>query len=365
MASQTVQGSYWFYAPNKIAPICFTVAFAISAAWHLIQCIMIRSWKITGLLPFTAVIFTAGFLTREIGAYHYDDSNLYIASTILIYMAPPILELANYHIFGRVLYYVPYSAPIHPGRTLTTFGFLSSIVEVLNGIGVAWTANHKLSSGMINVAAALLKASLIVQIVVILLFYSMIITFHVRCHGMGIMPRHIQIPILTLYATSFLVLIRCVYRTIEHFSNDGLGSNSQTNWRNLTPLVRYEWYFYAFEASLMLVVMVAWNVLHPRRFLPENHRIYLARDGVSEVQGPGWTDNRSFFVTLFDPFGCMSNTPANETPFWETDGIQPKWATQKLPTRRSFESSNGSPYGSPYESTNQTRNFNSANWSQW
>lgn len=49
---------------------------------------MIRSWKITGLLPFTAVIFTAGFLTREIGAYHYDDSNLYIASTILIYMAP-------------------------------------------------------------------------------------------------------------------------------------------------------------------------------------------------------------------------------------------------------------------------------------
>lgn len=35
-----------------------------------------------------ALIFTAGFITREIGAFHYDNLPVLIASTCLVYAAP-------------------------------------------------------------------------------------------------------------------------------------------------------------------------------------------------------------------------------------------------------------------------------------
>ncbi|KAF2150254.1 hypothetical protein K461DRAFT_287839 [Myriangium duriaei CBS 260.36] len=321
---QAVPGSYFLYAPNKGAPVSFAIWFAMSMGWHFYQCITTRSWKITGLLPFIGLIFTIAFVTREIGAYHYDNLNVYLTSTICMYMAPPILELAHYHIFGRVCYYMPYCSPIHPGRTLTTFGALSSIVEILNGIGVAWTANARIESGMRKVALALLQASLIIQIAVIGFFVTMMVVFHLRARRNGVFPRNVQIPLYTLYFTTLLILIRCVYRTVEHFSNDGLGDKANIPYAQWSPLVRYEWFFYVFEASLMITIMYLWNALHPRNYLPENFHIYLARDGVSEVVGPGWTDNRSFFVTLFDPFGFFSNRPKDEKPFWETDGIEPK-----------------------------------------
>lgn len=42
-----------------------------------------------------------------------------------------LVELANYHILGR---------------TLTTFAALSAVVEVLNGLGVAWAVNPRFSA---------------------------------------------------------------------------------------------------------------------------------------------------------------------------------------------------------------------------
>lgn len=33
-----VDGSIWFYAPNKVAPVVFAVAFAASGAYHTWQC---------------------------------------------------------------------------------------------------------------------------------------------------------------------------------------------------------------------------------------------------------------------------------------------------------------------------------------
>ena len=53
----------------------------------------------------------------------------------------PFYELANYIILGRLLYYVPYHSPIHPGRVLITFGAISGIVEALNGNGASYSSN--------------------------------------------------------------------------------------------------------------------------------------------------------------------------------------------------------------------------------
>ena len=56
------------------------------------------------------------------------------------------------------------------------------------------------------------------------------------------------------------------------------------------------------------------------RFLPRNNKIYLAQDGVTEIEGPGYEDRRRFIITLLDPFdvvGIMKGS-SMENRFWET-----------------------------------------------
>jgi magnesium-transporting ATPase (P-type) len=227
-----------------------------------------------------------------------------------------LAELANYHIIGRILYYVPYFAPIHPGRTLTTFGLLSGIVEALNGIGVAWTANLAVKRSMRDVGQALLKASLLLQIVVIALFIVLAVVFHRRCARTAAHGSRVQAPLLTLYISTALILTRCIFRTVEYFSI----SSSYSDLSKVSPILRYEWFFYVFEASLMLANSVLWNVRHPRRYLPEKYNTYLTQDGITELEGSGWKDNRPFLVTAVDPFGLFTKDDPKEKPFWETDG---------------------------------------------
>ncbi|KAK2011303.1 hypothetical protein LZ32DRAFT_606696 [Colletotrichum eremochloae] len=53
------------------------------------------------------------------------------------------------------------------------------------------------------------------------------------------------------------------------------------------PAIRYEWFSYVFGAGLMLANVILFNARHPLRCLPEKYTVYLARDGVTEVDRPG------------------------------------------------------------------------------
>lgn len=101
-----------------------------------------------------------------------------------------------------------------------------------------------------------------------------------------------------LYASTALLLVRTVFRTVEYFGYDRAGGLAA-----LPVLWRYEWFFYVFEAVLMLLNSVLWAVFHPRRYLPGSGRVYLERDGVTETEGAGWEDGRARWVTVVDPFG--------------------------------------------------------------
>jgi hypothetical protein len=106
-----VPGSLFVYAPNKGAPIFFAVAFAASAVGHIWQCLLVhcssliqklymlsqsisqyKSFKLIGLHPLCAVLFTAGYALREYGAFNYLYSSrnllIYIMSQVFIYICP-------------------------------------------------------------------------------------------------------------------------------------------------------------------------------------------------------------------------------------------------------------------------------------
>ncbi|KAH8179516.1 RTA1 like protein [Sarocladium implicatum] len=325
MDGKYVEGSYYFYAPNKGAAIFFTIGFLITGVAHAWQTTRYKCWILTPLFPFCCLLFTAGFAVRVYGAFHYDNLNIFIASVCITYASPPLLELQNYHILGRILYYVPYHSPLHPGRVLTTFGFLSAIIECLNGWGASYSANQSLSETETGIGHALIKTSLILQIAVISCFVVLAFFFHRRCLQAGALNDKLRNSLITLYISTLLIFVRTIYRTVEYF---GMAKYRFTDPdfdpQSMSPLIRYEVYFLLFEGTLMLLNCYMFNLRHPRRYLPRNNKIYLAQDGVTEVEGPGFKDPRPFWQTIIDPFdltGLTKGRSNQSDKFWETQPV--------------------------------------------
>ena len=244
----------------------------------------------------------------------------------------PLLELANYNILGRILYYVPYHSPIHPGRVITTFAFISFVVEALNGNGAAYSANQSLPEDKQEIGRSLLKAALLIQVIVLVLFVLLAATFQRRCLKAGIRNRDLHNVLYTLYASTALVGIRTIFRVVEYWSIAELHFGEGMDPMTLSPIIRYEWFFYFFEAALMLMNHIMMNIRHPRKYLPKSTKTYLAQDGVTEVTGPGYKDSRHFLITLVDPFdlyGLMKGK-GKEDRFWEQNGFHGS-AGQKKP----------------------------------
>ena len=85
---------------------------------------------------------------------------------------------------------------------------------------------------------------------------------------------------------------------------------------------------WTFEAALMLSNSFLWNGSHPRLYLPEDYHVYLAQDGVTELQGPGWESEQSWIMTFIDPCGLtamlsgQNKQGGQNKKFWETNGFE-------------------------------------------
>ncbi|KAL4921922.1 RTA1 like protein-domain-containing protein [Aspergillus aurantiobrunneus] len=313
------EGSIWYYAPNKGLPIAFAILFAASGIIHGYQSQKYRSWTVTGLLPWSALLFTTGFILRTLGAFgEWDNVPVYIASTVFLLAGPPVYEGANFFILGRILYYIPYLSPIHPGRVFSTFvGFLF-FVEVLTANGAALLANAEAPQGRRDVGEGLLKAALILQLVVMAGFISLAVTFHVKCRRTGVLTKKLTQVLAVLYCSCVFITTRTVFRTVEYFRTAGQHSWNDPN--DVEPIIKNEWLFWFFDVAIMYANTTMLNIFHPMRFLPRSNKIYLAKDGVTEVEGPGFKDPRAWIVTFVDPFdlaGLIFNK--GEEKYWEVD----------------------------------------------
>jgi RTA1 like protein len=312
---QPTPDSYYIYTPLKSISIAFAVFFLISGVLHVYQNnIKYRSWRIGFLLPWAAALFVAGFVLREYNIRgHQDNLAIFIASAVLLFAAPPVYSGADYFILGRALYYIPYLSPIHPGRVWSTFIGLDVIVEALAGNGAARAANQSLSAGQREAGFALVKASLILQLALFLGFVSVLAYFHIRARRAGVVNHKLHVIIYTMYASCTLIVMRNLFRTVAFFTPADSYTNST------------EWLIWVWEMVPMLINTVMLNVWPPAKYLPSDNKVYLARDGKTEVQGPGWEDKRHFLLTVFDPFdiGGLIKGEDCKKRFWEEDGIEP------------------------------------------
>lgn len=151
----------------------------------------------------------------------------------------------------------------------------------------------------------------------IAVFLGLAWVFHKRCRGAGLSARHkaISAPLLTLYISTALIIIRCVYRLLEEVTgNTAVDFRNPEALKELSPALRYEWYLYVFEAVPMLINSFMWNLRNPQRWLPADYRVALAPDGSGEVEGSQVVvkDQRSLFVRFMDPWGWFVKKEKSE-----------------------------------------------------
>lgn len=235
----------------------------------------------------------------------------------------PVYETANYFILGRMLYYIPYHSPIHPGRVFTTFIALAAVIESLTANGAAKVASANSSISQQNIGKALLKAALIMQIALMVGFVALAGRFHYNCLRGGVLHPKIKRTLYVLYTSCTLITIRTIYRTIEYFMAASL--NAYTDIHQISPVLKHEWFFWVFETTLMYSNTTLLNILHPMQMLPRSNKVFLAKDGVTEIEGPGYDDPRPRLMTFIDPFDLhgLIVKRGKKDKYWELNEVQP------------------------------------------
>ena len=242
------------------------------------------------------------------------------------------------------MFYLPMHAPLHPSRLKYFFIYLGALVEALTGAGAGRLAASRVGTDKYKSGGTLIAISLVLQGAVEIVFVSMVILMHSRAKKSGMLSRNVKVVCITLYGCSTLVLLRCVFRAVEAFSQ----YTSDCEEVYCGGVVTSEWYLYAFEAAPMVLYTFWFNLLHPGRFLPNEPKRYLDVDGKTERLGPGWIDERPLWVTFVDPFNSFKDErgSSEKTRFWTRpeewtkcrDGSFALGTASNRPSKRKIES---------------------------
>ena len=201
----------------------------------------------------------------------------------------------------------------------TTYIALGAAVEAITANGASLTANSSNSKSVQDRGKALLKAALILQLALMVGFIALAGRFHYNCARAKVLNKRVKRPLYVLYASSTLITIRTIYRTVEYFTAASLNI---TDTKNISPVLKDEWFFWIFETLVMFSNTTLLNAFYPMSYLPRSNKIYLAQDGVTEIEGPGFEDRRPFLLTLVDPFDLVGliTRRGKQNKYWESNG---------------------------------------------
>lgn len=318
-------GSLYAYQPSQALPIILAVTTLILYTALAYQSIIHKWYYFFYLTTLASVAWLGGFVTRAITTFPIQDPvvyvNLFISQYVLIFLGPPFFAASESFILGRLLAYMPYHAPLHPGRTISTFVILNAIVEALAVTGATRSANQDAADSQRAVGHKLVEASLVLQMFIELCFITIVAIFERRGRRPGPFPRNVRVLCRVLYITSLMMLVRCVVRIIEGFQVSACPGLAQL-WCG--AIRRNEWFLWTFEVANIELFVAALALWHPGRYLPNDQRVYLDPvDHETERMGPGYgkSDKRNFFVTLFDPSDIVGTWRGkdNINRFWERE----------------------------------------------
>jgi hypothetical protein len=166
------------------------------------------------------------------------------------------------------------------------------LIETLNSLGVSLSANPSSSVKVQDLGSRLTVAALSLQLAVIIIFVFLAGLFHLKCAKAKLNVKNVTTILITLYVSMFLIFIRCIYRLAEHMGSTAVHLDDPESLLALSPILRYEWFFYVFEGMIMLLNSVLWNIWNPGRYLPKSSHVYLSQDGRTELEVFDQSDDR-------------------------------------------------------------------------
>lgn len=319
--------SLYPYNPAKPAPIVFAVLLTIVGTYQFYESFILYKWKKFGfVMTWATTVWIAGFVCRTISVYDVQNVGMFIAQFVLVILGPPLYAAAEYFILGRLMAYLPYHAPLHPGRVVSTFAMLSVVVEALTANGAANSAGSGRTPEQVKAGLTCLKAALILQCVIEIGFFSLVALVEHRCRKSGNFPRRIRPVFYVLYTTSLMVLVRCIVRAIEGFEMSACSTNGNDDEHYCGAVSTHEAFLWVFEIANITLFVIALAVFHPGKYLPRSSKIFLdPKDGTTERLGPGFSkgaDKRPLLATILDPFNLWSmvtNRKQEQDRFWLND----------------------------------------------
>jgi len=318
--------SIYPYNPSKVLPVVFGVIVLGLALSLAHQSFRKYKWRSFGfMMTWASAVWIAGFVCREISVFNVQSVNIFIAQYALVITGPPIYAISEYFILGRLLAYLPYHAPIHPGRVLSTFWFLGMAVESLVANGAGNSAGPGRGVAQRAAGIACIKAALILQAFIEALFFSLVGVLHYRCKRAGHFPHNVRVLCYVLYVTSLMMFVRCVVRTVEGFEAAACIPTGPDSSGYCGTVQENEWFFWVFEVANITTFVALLTIYHPGRYLPSYTRRYLdPSDGRTERIGPGVckASNRPWLATILDPFnicGIVLGKGMAMDKFWERE----------------------------------------------
>ncbi|KAK8162435.1 RTA1 like protein-domain-containing protein [Phyllosticta citrichinensis] len=259
MASDTVEYTLYNYSPSLAAAVIFIACFGISSVAHVIQLTMKKTWY---FIPFVigGLFETVGYIGRAMNSQDKAPNwsiDAYIIQSLLLLIGPTFFAASIYMILGRIIRLTNGEAHSVVRATWVTKIFvagdvLSFLMQSAGG-GMLAKAN---SADDQELGEHIIVGGLIVQILFFGFFVIASGLFHYRIRAYPTnRSQTISVPweryLVILYVASLLILWRSIYRLAEYIQ----GSDG--------TLQMHEAYLYVFDALLMFITCIIFNIWHP------------------------------------------------------------------------------------------------------
>ncbi|KAF5374274.1 hypothetical protein D9758_004573 [Tetrapyrgos nigripes] len=290
--SDLLPESPYGYTPNRALSYIFLGAFLIAAVLHLGQAVFSRRWFLLYTVVLSGILEVFGWYGRLWSSREVLKSTPYTIQFVCTVIAPTPLLAANFVIFGRIIRRLGTTYSRLRPRLYTKIFFTSDVIGlfVQAGGGVIASGTNK-PKKTVDLGLNIMLAGIIFQMMIIVSFSLLSYKFFqhhsqdksVRPLGQGETPRgriegKIQLLIYALAFNTVLLFLRAIYRTAE--LADGFGPGK---------IISIEWLFLVFDALMVLLATVTYNVFHVGRLM-ESEEVFMLKLKGSNTFNPSSSD---------------------------------------------------------------------------
>ncbi|OJD23099.1 hypothetical protein ACJ73_05550 [Blastomyces percursus] len=248
---------FYKYTPAKAAAIIFIILFLPTTGFHIFQLVKRHVWFFIPVVVggiFEIVGYSARIISSTEAPLFTDTP--YIIQNLLLLLAPALFAASIYMELGRIIAILHGEKLSVIRRTWMTKIFVTGDILsfVVQGCGGGIMSSGTKSNLLLG--QKVIIVGLCIQLIFFGLFIIVSVVFHRR---MAARPTTASLSLqlswrkylYSLYAVSVLIMVRSIFRVIEYIPGaDG-------------TLLGREFYLYIFDATLMWILMVVLNVVHP------------------------------------------------------------------------------------------------------